>query len=63
MDVGELDDAEAVKSWRQVSDVEGRVGDLDFMAADLVGVEGDGCSGGDGSGDEVATGQQCGLSR
>ena len=63
VDVRELDNAEAVKGGRQVADEEGGVGDLELVAADLVGVEGEGCGGGDGSGDEVATGEQGGLSR
>ena len=41
VDVGELDDAEPVESGRQIGDVEGALGDLDLVAADLVGVEGE----------------------
>lgn len=46
VDVGELDDAKAVECGRQVTDVEGGVGDLDCVAADFVGVEGDSGGGG-----------------
>ena len=63
VDVGELDDAEAVKCGREVADVEGGVGDLEIVAGDLVGVEGESRGGGCGSGDEGATGEQGGLSR
>jgi len=63
VDVGELNDAEAVECGWQVADVEGGAGDLDFVAADFVGVEGESSGGGCGSGDEGATGEQGGLSR
>ncbi len=63
VDIGDLDDAEAVERRWQVANVEGGVGDLDFVASNLVGVERETGSGDDGSSDEVATGEEGGLSR
>ena len=59
VDVGELDDAEAVERRGQVADGESAVGDLDIVAGGLVGVEADGrgCEGGgreEGSASQVS---------
>ena len=56
VDVGELDDAEAVEGGGQVADVEGAVGGFEFVTADLVAVEGDAGEGGGGAGQEAAAG-------
>ena len=56
VDVAELSDAEALKGGREIVDVEGTWDDVDFMARDLAGVQGQSGSGGARSDEEVSAG-------
>ena len=56
MDVGELDDAEAVEGGGEIADEEGWIGERKLVAADVVSVEGEGGGGGGGGGEEAAAG-------
>ena len=62
MDIGKLDDAEAVEGRGKVADIEGGVCDLEFVAADLVRVEREPGGGGYKAGEEFAAGDDRGHS-
>ena len=60
VDVGELDDAEAVEGGRQVGDEEGAMGDVEIVAGYFVGVERESRSRGERARDEGAAGERSG---
>ena len=57
MDIGKLDDAEAVEGGGQVAEVEGGMGDGELVAAELVCVEAERGGGGYGAGEELSAGE------
>ncbi len=58
VDIADLDDAEAVKGRGEIGEGDGARHDVDLVAGDLTGVEGEGCGSGAGADEEVATGQR-----
>lgn len=54
MNVGELDDAEAVEWLGEIGDAYGGVDYIEFVARDLAGVESEACRGDAGAQDEFA---------
>ena len=57
VDVAELDDAIAVEGVGEICDRDGSLDDVDFVACDLGGVEGQPCGGNAGSDEEVSSGE------
>ena len=56
VNVAELGDAEAVERGGEIVDVEGAEDDVDFMARDLAGIEGESGGGGSSGDDEFSAG-------
>ncbi len=57
MDVGELDDAEAVEWLGEIGDTDGGVDYVEFVARDLAGVESEACCGDAGAEKKFAAGE------
>ena len=57
VDVGELNDAEAMEGLGEIGDANGGVDDIELMARDLAGVESEACRGDAGAQNEFAAGE------
>ena len=57
MNVGELDDAEAVEWLGEIGDTDGGVDYIEFVARDLAGIESEACCGDAGAQNKFAAGE------